>query len=72
MLVVLQERVHNHAKMARCGHTVAVIMYTDCLIEVLMFGGSSIQFKRDLDNIARLAQPVSLIYGENYMMYSTF
>ena len=61
--------------MARWGHTVTVIMHTDSLVEVLMFGGSSDSFDtRDLDNIPRLAQPVSLIYGygENYMTYALF
>ena len=65
--MVLQEKVNDHTKMARWGHTVAVIMHTDCLVEVLMFGGSSDPYNKcKLDNISRLAQPVSLIYGENY------
>ena len=69
--MVLQETVndHDHAKMARWGHTVTVIMHTDSLVEVLMFGGRSDPF--NLDNIPSLAQPISLIYGygENYTGY---
>lgn len=69
--VVLQEIVndHDHAEMTRWGHTVTVIMHTDSLVEVLMFGGSSDPYnKHKLDDISRLVQPVSLIYGygENY------
>ena len=64
--VALQEKVHDHDKMARWGHTIAIIMHSDYLVEVLMFGGSSEPYNaHNLDNIQRLAQPVSLIYGEN-------